>query len=62
MIFDNSGIDYSRMLLFVFGFLFTGKLNQILAPSATWLQSGHIKVLKKNKMWRQRQQFKVLLQ
>ena len=31
MILDNSGIDYSLMLLF----MFTGKLNQILAPPAT---------------------------
>ena len=35
MILDNSGIDHSWMLLFVLGFLFTGKLNQILAPLAT---------------------------
>ena len=33
-ILDNSGIDYSRML-FVLFFLFTGKLIQILAPTAT---------------------------
>ena len=36
MIPHNSGIDYSRMLLFVLGFfLVTGKLNKILAPLAT---------------------------
>ena len=35
MILDNSRIDYLRMLLFVLGFLFTGKLNQILAPLPT---------------------------
>ena len=33
MILDNSGIDYSRMLYSCLVFLFTGKLNQILAPS-----------------------------
>ena len=33
---DNSGIDYSRILLFMFFlFFFIGKLNQILAPPAT---------------------------
>ena len=32
MILDNSGIDYSQMLLFMF-FLFTEKLNKILANS-----------------------------
>ena len=35
MILDNSGVDYSWMLLCVLGFLFTGKMNQILAPLAT---------------------------
>ena len=34
MILDNSCIDYSRMLLFVFGFLVYWKMNQILAPPA----------------------------
>ena len=34
MILNNSGIDYSRMLLFVLGFL---------------VQSGHVKVVKKTK-------------
>ena len=32
---NNSGIDYSRMLLFVFGFLVYWKIEQILAPPAT---------------------------
>ena len=35
MILDNSGIDYSPMILFVMVYLFTGKFNQILAPLAT---------------------------
>ena len=35
MILDNSGIDYSRTLLFMIGFLVYWKLNQILAPLAT---------------------------
>ena len=37
MILDNPGIDYSRMLLFVLGFLvyWKIKLNQILGPLAT---------------------------
>ena len=38
MILDNSGIDYSRMLLFVFGFLVYWKIepfSRILAQPAT---------------------------
>ena len=35
MILDNSGIDYSRIYYLCLVFLFTGKLNQILAPLAT---------------------------
>ena len=42
MILDNSGIDYSRMLLFVFGFLVYWKIepnsrafSRLLAPPAT---------------------------
>ena len=35
MIPDNSGINYVRMLLFVFGFLVSWKIAQILANPAT---------------------------
>ena len=52
MILDNFGIDYSRMLLFVFGFLVYWKIepNSRLSGNTwftTWLQSGHVKVVKK---------------
>ena len=54
MILDNSGIDYSRMLLFVFGFLVYWKIEQNSRTSGnTWnttlLQTGHVKVVKKTK-------------
>ena len=59
MIPDNSGIDYARMLLFVFGFLVYFKIAKILAPSlaagntwfTTWLQIGHLNAVKKNVTW-----------
>ena len=52
MIHDNSGIDYSRMLSFVFGFLVYWKIEPNFRSSGntwftTWLQSGHVKVVKK---------------
>ena len=52
MILDNSGIYYSRMLLFVF--LVYWKIEPNFRASgntwfATWLQSGHVKVVKKQK-------------
>ena len=67
MILDNSGIEYSRMLLFVFVFLFTGKLNQILAPPATpGLWHGYkavtSKLSKKQNVTSNKIIFKVLLQ
>ena len=47
MILDNSGIDYSRMLLFVLGFLVYWKIEPNSHASGntwftTWFQSGHI--------------------
>ena len=62
MILDNSDIDYSLMLLFVYGFLVSWKIEPNSRASrntwcTTWLQRGHVKVVKKNKMWCQRQQF-----
>ena len=55
MILDNSGIDYSRMLLFVLGFLVYFKIEPNSGTFGnTWfttcLQIGHVKVVKKNKM------------
>ena len=55
MILDNSGIDYSRMLLFVLGFLVYCKIEPNSGASGnTWfttcLQTGHVRVVKKNKM------------
>ena len=52
MILDNSGIDYARMLLFVFGFIFYRKISPNSRASGnfwitTWLQSGHVNVVKK---------------
>ena len=54
MILDNAGIDYSRMLLFMFGFLVYWKIEQNSRASGnnwftTCLQSCHIKVVKKTK-------------
>ena len=55
MILDNnSGIDYSRMLLFVFGFLVYWKMEPNSRASCntwftTWLQSCHVKVVEKTK-------------
>ena len=54
MILDNSGKDYSRMLLFVVGFLVFWKIEPNSRPSgntwfSTWLQTGRVKVVKKAK-------------
>ena len=59
MMLDNSGIDYSRMLLFVFGFLVFWKIEPnsrsfscLRQHLVTWfktLQIGHVKVVKKTK-------------
>ena len=54
MILDNSGIHYSRMLLFKFGFLLHWKTEPTIRTSGntwftTWLESGHVKVVKKTK-------------
>ena len=67
MMLDNSGIDYSRMLSFVFGFLFTRKLNQILAPPATpglrlYYKAVTSKLSKKQNVTSKTTIFKVLLQ
>ena len=54
MILDNSGIHYSRILLFVLGFLVYWKIEQIFPPLATpGLRLDHkavISKLSKNKM------------
>ena len=54
MILDNSGIDYSRMLLFVLGFLVYFKIKPNSRASGNtwfmaWLQTGHVKVVRKTK-------------
>ena len=54
MILDNSGKYYSRMLLFVLGFLVYWKTEpNSLASGNTWftiwLQTGHVKVVTKTK-------------
>ena len=54
MILDNSGIYYSQMLLFMLGFLVYWKIEPNSRASGntwftTWLQSGHVKVVKKTK-------------
>ena len=57
MILDNSGIDYSRMLLFVLGFLVYWTIEpNSRASGNTWLpeavtrsQTGHVKVVRKIK-------------
>ena len=46
MILDNSGIDYSRMLLFVFGFLVYWKIEP---NSRNSCNSCHVKVVEKTK-------------
>ena len=56
MILDNSGRDYSRMLLFVFVFMVYCKIEPNSRTSGntsftTWLQSCHVK------MWHHRTQF-----
>ena len=67
MIIDNSGIDYSRMLFSCLVFLFTGKLNQILAPLATHglrldYKSVTSKLSEKQNVTSKTTIFKVLLQ
>ena len=54
IILDNSGIDYSRMLLFVLSFLVYWKIepNSLASGNTwfmTWLQTGHVKVVIKTK-------------
>ena len=54
MILDNSGIDYLRTLLFVLGFLVYWKIKPNSHASGntwftTWLQTGHVKVVRKTK-------------
>ena len=54
MILDNSGIDYSRMLLFVLGFLVYWKIEpNSRASGSNWfttcLQTNHVKVVRKTK-------------
>ena len=54
MILDNSGIDYSWMLLFALGFLVDWKIEPNFRASGntwftTWLQTGHVKVVRKTK-------------
>ena len=67
MILDNSGIDLSRMLLFVLGFLVYWKIEPNSRASGntwftTWLQTGHVKVVRKTKCDDKDKNFKVLLQ
>ena len=49
MILDNCGIDYARMLLFMFGFLVYWKIREIPAPSRS---SGNTSLLHDYKMVR----------
>ena len=65
MILDNSGIDYSRMLLFVLGFLVYWKIEPNSHAFSRIRQHvvydliskrSHLNC-QKNKMWRHRQQF-----
>ena len=54
MILDNSGIDYSSMLLFVLSFLVYWKIEPNSSASGktwftTWLETGHVKVVRKTK-------------
>ena len=67
IILDNSGINYSRMLLFVFGFLVYREIEPNSRASGnicftTWLQSGYVKVVKKKNVTSKTAIFKVLLQ
>ena len=53
-ILDKSGIDYSRMLLFVLRFLVYWKIEPNSRACSntrftTWLQTGHVKVVRKTK-------------
>ena len=69
MILDNSCIDYSRMLLFMFDFFVYWKI-EVLAHSRasgnTWfmtlLQSCHVKAVKKTNVTSQTTILKILLQ
>ena len=63
MILDNSGVDYARMLLFVFVFLVYWKIKPNSRASrntwfTTWLQSGQVKVVEKTKCDLKEQIFK----
>ena len=51
MILDNYGIDYSRMLLFVLGFLVYWKfeINSRASGNTTTLETGSIKVVRRTK-------------
>ena len=50
MIFDNSGIDYSGMLLFVFGFLVYSKIEQnSLAFSRLWHNTVYDLITKRSR-------------
>ena len=50
MILNNSGRDYARMLLFVYGFLVCWKFASKLSRHFySWSQSGYINVVKKIK-------------
>ena len=67
IILDNSCIDYSRMSLFVLGFLVYWKIEPNSRASGntwfmTWLQTGHVKVVKKKNVKSQTTIFNVLLQ
>ena len=60
MTLDYSRIYYSRILLFVVGLLVYWKIEPNSRPSGNtwftnWLQTGHVKVVKKK--WHHRQQF-----
>ena len=59
MILDNSGIDYSRMLLFLFGFLVYWKLDQILSTSSdsAWQHLVYDLITKRLRQSCKRQQF-----
>ena len=67
MILVNSGIDYAQMLLFMFGFLVYWKTEPNSPESGniwftTWLQSGHVKVVKKQNVMSKKTIVKILLQ
>ena len=67
IILDNSGIDYSRMLLFVLGFLVYWKIepnSRALATPGLWLDYKAVtsKLSKKQNVTSRNSMFKVLLQ